>query len=214
MKVNLKIKRIFDIVFTVPLCLIFLPLFVIITIAIKFDSKGPVFFVQNRRGLDFKIIKVIKFRTLKHNIPDPHENYEMLENDVRITRVGSFLRKTSLDELPQLINILMGTMNFVGPRPLVEWESQKSLENYSERFRVKPGITGLLQVSGRNSIDFNARCEKDIEYIHRWSLGLDLLIIIKTPFYLMKTSTIYPTMNNILHRYNKASETFYYNSKS
>jgi len=192
MKAKLRLKRVFDIVFTIPLCLIALPLFVVIAIAIKFDSKGPVFFLQNRRGLDFKVIKVIKFRTLQHNIPDPHENYEMLENDIRITRVGSILRKTSLDELPQLINILIGTMNLVGPRPLVEWESQKSLENYSERFRVKPGITGLSQLSGRNSIDFNARCEKDIEYIHQWSLGLDFLLFIKTPLYLLKTHTIYP----------------------
>ena len=86
----------------------------------------------------------------------------------------------------------MGTMNFVGPRPLVEWESQKSLGNYSKRFCVKPGITGLSQLSGRNSIDFNSRCEKDIEYIHRWSFGLDLLLLIKTPFSLLKTHTIYP----------------------
>lgn len=192
MRVNLKIKRVFDIAVLIPLCLIFLPFFVVIAIIIKIDSKGPVFFVQNRRGLDFKVIKVIKFRTLKHNIPDPYDNYEMLEDDVRITRVGSFLRKTSLDELPQLVNILVGTMNFVGPRPLIEWESQKCLENYSERFSIKPGLTGLSQLSGRNSIDFDMRCKKDIEYIHRWSLGLDLLLFLKTPFYLLKTHTIYP----------------------
>jgi undecaprenyl phosphate N,N'-diacetylbacillosamine 1-phosphate transferase len=188
----LVLKRLMDLLISIPLCILLSPLFLLITILIKIDSPGPAFFVQARRGKGFKLIKIVKFRSLIHNAPDPHAKYEMLEQDPRITRVGNFLRKTSLDELPQLFNIIAGTMSLVGPRPLVEWESQASLPQYAARFDVKPGITGLSQLSGRNTIDFNARCEKDIEYVNRWNLVLDLKLLLKTPFYIMRLEGIYP----------------------
>ncbi len=189
---GLAVKRLIDLLLGVPLFLLFLPLGVILAIAVKLDSQGPILFIQDRRGKHFQTFKVVKFRTLQHNMPDPHERYEMLERDPRITRVGYFLRKTSLDELPQLINVLAGSMSLVGPRPLVEWESQKSLPRFAARFGMKPGLTGLSQLSGRNSIDFDQRCAKDVEYVRRWSVLLDCVLLAKTPMYLAKTHTIYP----------------------
>jgi lipopolysaccharide/colanic/teichoic acid biosynthesis glycosyltransferase len=117
----------------------------------------------------------------------------MLKKDPRITRIGNFIRKTSIDELPQLFNVIIGTMSMVGPRPLVEWESKLALSNFPERYNVKSGITGLSQVSGRNAIDFNTRCALDVEYVRKRSTLLDLLLILKTPYVLLTSGEIYPT---------------------
>ena len=103
---------------------------------IKLESSGPVFFRQRRFGQAMRPFMIFKFRSLRHNLPDPHERYEMMEHDPRITRVGAFLRSTSLDELPQLFNVIAGSMSLVGPRPLVEWESLEALRNHGERFEV------------------------------------------------------------------------------
>ena len=109
------------------------------------------------RGQEMREFTIIKFRSLSHAAPDPHERYEMLEGDRRITRVGALIRATSLDELPQLFNVVEGSMSLVGPRPLVEWESQDALITHPQRYRVKPGITGLSQIEVRNSVNF---CER------------------------------------------------------
>jgi lipopolysaccharide/colanic/teichoic acid biosynthesis glycosyltransferase len=187
------VKRIVDILISTPLVVFLSPLFLFIAIVIKIESPGPVFFIQKRRGKNFAPFTMIKFRSLRHNAPDPHEKYEMLMKDPRITRIGNFIRKTSIDELPQLFNVIVGTMSIVGPRPLVEWESQLALSNFAERYNVKPGITGLSQLSGRNTIDFNTRCALDVEYIRKRSTLFDLLLIIKTPYILITTAEIYPT---------------------
>jgi lipopolysaccharide/colanic/teichoic acid biosynthesis glycosyltransferase len=186
------INRLMDLLISIPLVIFLSPLFLFTALSIKIESSGPVFFVQKRRGKDFAPFRMIKFRSLLHNVPDPHENYEMLEKDPRITRVGNFIRKTSIDELPQLLNVIAGTMSIVGPRPLIEWESRLALSRFADRYTVKPGMTGLSQVTGRNTIDFDARCALDVEYVRKRNMLFDILLIIKTPYILLKSEEIYP----------------------
>jgi lipopolysaccharide/colanic/teichoic acid biosynthesis glycosyltransferase len=193
---NNIIKRILDLLMSVSLLVLLSPLFLLIALAIKLDSTGPALFLQKRRGKHFRLFTLMKFRSLRHNAPDPHGRYEMLEDDSRITRVGRFLRRSSLDELPQLFNVIVGTMSLVGPRPLVEWESQSSLLRWAERYHVKPGITGSAQLSGRNAIDFDSRCALDVEYVRKHSNFLDLRLILKTPFMFLKSEGNYPTASS------------------
>ena len=167
--------------------LVSLPLMALIAIAIKLDSSGPVFFVQRRRGLNQRIIEVLKFRTM-HVMEDGTDVRQATTADPRITRVGHWLRRTSLDELPQLFNVLKGDMALVGPRPhaLVHDELfTEVLDRYAARSQVKPGITGLAQVRGFRGDTSTAeklkrRVENDLEYINSWSLWLDLKIIGRT----------------------------------
>ncbi len=188
----LFIKRMLDIVLSAALHILLAPLFVIIVIAIKLDSAGPAIFIQERWGIHTRRFKMFKFRTLRHNSPDPHARYEMIECDPRITCIGSFLRRTSLDELPQLTNVLLGTMSIVGPRPLVPWESEQCLAHHRERFSVKPGITGLSQVYARNAVNLSARSDLDLVYVKQWSLLLDLKILLISPFKIVAQDDIYP----------------------
>lgn len=190
--IELSLKRTLDVVLAGALHILLAPLFVVIFVAIKLDSSGPAIFVQERWGFHMRRFKMYKFRTLRHNSPDPHERYEMVESDPRITRIGAFLRRTSLDELPQITNVLLGNMSIVGPRPLVGWESEICLANHRERFLVKPGITGLSQVYARNGVDLSARSDLDLEYVRRWSILLDLRILLKSPFKVMAQDDIYP----------------------
>ena len=174
-------------------CMLFcgLPVLAAIALAIKLDSRGPVFFRQDRRGFGGNIIRVYKFRSLYHNQTDAHAARQTVKNDPRVTRVGAFLRKTSLDELPQLINVLTGEMSLIGPRPYalkMQVEDQlvgDILEEYLLRHHVKPGITGWAQVNGANGPvhtmnDMIKRTELDVYYIRNWSLGLDLKILLQT----------------------------------
>ncbi len=164
-------------------------LFPLIALAIKLDSKGPVFFFQHRRGLNYRSINVIKFRTM--HVQDHHaEVQQATKDDARVTRVGKVLRRLSLDELPQLLNVMIGEMSIVGPRPhaLVHDEQfSEQLESYANRHQVKPGITGLAQVRGfrgetSDPADIEARVKADMEYIRDWSLWLDLKILFQTMF--------------------------------
>ena len=186
------IKRFMDLAIGLSLVGAALPFLLLIALALKLDSPGPVFFRQTRIGRHFRPFEMVKFRTLRHNMPDPHSRYEMSENDPRITRVGAFLRNTSLDELPQLYNVITGSMSLVGPRPLVEWESRETLRKHAARFEVKPGITGLSQITVRNSVDLDSRSEVDVEYVRRWSPLLDLEVLLRTPAYVLTRSAIYP----------------------
>lgn len=187
------IKRSMDLALALPLALLFCPIFVLIGIAIKLDSPGPVLFRQTRHGRGMRRFTIYKFRSLRHRVPDPHGQYRMLEHDPRITRVGAFLRRTSLDELPQLFNVIEGSMSLVGPRPLVEWESRASLQTHPERFEVKPGITGLCQIRFRNWGEFGPRWDCDVEYVQNWSPLLDLYILLKTPGCVLRREKIYPS---------------------
>lgn len=191
---NCLLKRLFDIVVASIMLIVALPLMMGIVIAIKIDSKGPAIFAHKRVGKDGKSFKCLKFRTmvinsqevlekLLANNPEIRKEWERefkLKNDPRITRVGNFLRKTSLDELPQIFNVLLGQMSLVGPRPII----QKEVEKYGEYFEyfkmVLPGITGLWQVSGRNDIDYDERVQLDVWYVRNWSLWIDITILIRT----------------------------------
>ncbi|MCC7202131.1 MAG: sugar transferase [Nitrospirae bacterium] len=183
-------KRIIDIVLGVICILFFLPLFFLISLAIKSDSSGPVLFFQKRCGRDGKEFCMFKFRTMVKNAEklqkevSPRNEVDgpmfKVSNDPRVTRVGRFLRKSSLDELPQLFNVLKGEMSFVGPRPL-KMEEMAFCPSWRDlRLRVKPGITGLWQVSGKSLVSFNKWIYYDVEYIKNQSLGLDIKILYKT----------------------------------
>jgi lipopolysaccharide/colanic/teichoic acid biosynthesis glycosyltransferase len=186
------VKRLFDFSAAALACIVLSPILLAIAAIIKLTSTGPIFFMQERRGFNYESFTMLKFRSMLHEHPDPYDRYETTKSDPRITKVGRWLRATSLDELPQLFNVIEGSMSLVGPRPLVEWESREALQRFSDRFTVKPGITGWCQITVRNSVDLDGRCEKDIEYIRRFSLLLDMVILARTPFSLLRTSTIYP----------------------
>jgi lipopolysaccharide/colanic/teichoic acid biosynthesis glycosyltransferase len=186
------LKRSIDLALGVPICVALLPVMAAVAVAIKLESRGPALFRQKRRGRDFEPFTMNKFRTLRHAAPDPHPRYEMVEGDPRITRVGAFLRRTSLDELPQIWNVLGGSMSLVGPRPLVEWESRDALATHPRRFWVKPGITGLSQIEVRNSVGFTERLDRDRVYVDRSSTLLDLEILLRTPMILLRGHDIYP----------------------
>ncbi|MDI6602221.1 sugar transferase [Calorimonas adulescens] len=189
-----KLKRIMDIVLSLIAIVILSPLFLIIAIIIKLDSPGPVFFTQNRIGLNGTTFKAYKFRSMVLNaeeilmewleknpaIRDEYLKNHKLKDDPRITRVGKFLRKTSLDELPQIFNVLKGEMSLVGPRPYLEREIPDCGSYIKYLWRVPPGITGLWQISGRSDVDFEGRLKMDMQYIMNWSIWLDINILFKT----------------------------------
>jgi putative colanic acid biosynthesis UDP-glucose lipid carrier transferase len=185
---NTALKSAFDKIFAVTALIIMSPLLCFIVLAIKLDSRGPALFRQQRHGWDGSIIQILKFRTMKH-VQDGENPYQQaVKHDPRITRVGSILRRTSLDELPQFFNVLRGEMSVVGPRPhpleLNESFNQQ-IEAYMQRHRVKPGITGWAQVHGlRGETEtlekMQKRVEYDLYYIENWSMWLDIKIIIRT----------------------------------
>ena len=185
------IKRIIDILLSAPAVLLLLPFFGLVAVAIKLTSPGPVFFVQERIGLNKRRFSCLKFRTMVVDAERQQAELEHLNevqgaafkmtHDPRITPIGRFLRKTSIDELPQLINVLKGDMSLVGPRPLpVRDFHEFSADWHRRRFSVRPGITCLWQVNGRSSLSFEKWMELDLEYIDQWSLLLDLKILFKT----------------------------------
>jgi Undecaprenyl-phosphate glucose phosphotransferase len=178
------------------------PLMALIAIAVKLESKGPVFFRQKRFGFNNELIEVYKFRSMYHDLSDFSAEKLATKNDPRVTRVGKFIRRTSMDELPQLLNVLIGNLSLVGPRPhasrakAAEQLYHDVVDGYFARHRVKPGITGWAQVNGwRGETDtaekIERRVEHDLYYIENWSLALDLFILAKTPFALLKTENAY-----------------------
>ncbi|MCD6545793.1 MAG: sugar transferase [Thermotogae bacterium] len=193
-KIQRFFKRFFDIFFAVIGIIILFPVMLVIAAAIKLDSKGPVIYKQDRLGKNGRIFKIYKFRTMIENAEKMGSGLFTFENDPRITKVGKFLRKTSLDELPQLFNVLKGDMSFVGPRPPVpfypkKWEEYTVYEK--KRFSVRPGITGWAQVNGRNEIDWSERIKLDVWYVDNWSLILDLKIILKSIKVVLKKEGVY-----------------------
>ncbi len=185
------IKRVFDFIFSL-VCLIALsPVFILIALLIKLDSKGPVFFLHKRVGKNWEPIKLFKFRTMVTNAEELlktltieqqrefKENFK-LENDFRITKIGKILRKTSLDELPQIINILIGNMSLIGPRPVVTEELEKYGNNKSEFLSVTPGLTGWWACSGRSNITYEERIKLELYYVRNCSIKLDIKVFFKT----------------------------------
>lgn len=206
-KVSIIIKRILDITGSLTGLILFAPLFIVISLIVKFTSPGPVFFKQERIGEGGKKFTFLKFRSMYVNSDHAiHKEYikklikeqksyseekgekqlsaiYKIKDDPRVTPIGRFLRKTSLDELPQFINVLKGEMSLVGPRPPIPYE----IENYNPWHRrrimeVKPGITGLWQVYGRSSTTFNEMVRLDLRYVREWSIWLDLKILVQTPY--------------------------------
>jgi lipopolysaccharide/colanic/teichoic acid biosynthesis glycosyltransferase len=173
------LKRIIDVVISGIGLIILFPIFVIIGILIKLDSKGSVFFRQKRVGKDGKIFIAYKLRTMVDNAEKIGLGYEIEKNDFRITRVGKYLR-WGIDELPQLFNVLKGEMSLVGPRPALPHQVEKYSENERRRLEVKPGITGWALVNGRNRLSWPERIKLDVWYVDHWSLWLDLKILFKT----------------------------------
>jgi exopolysaccharide biosynthesis polyprenyl glycosylphosphotransferase len=194
-------KRTFD-TLAVTLGLILLsPLLLIVAIVIKLDSPGPVFYRQSRVGENGRLFTMLKFRSMKiGNDPSVHKQHTTklilenlsveqlsgkclkLEDDPRITRVGKLFRKTSIDELPQLFNILRGEMSLVGPRPAIPYEVESYQDWHKRRFEALPGITGIWQIKGRNRVSFDEMVRMDIEYIEKQSFWLDIMILLQTPF--------------------------------
>lgn len=187
-------KRIFDIVFSLSVLIVFAPVYLLLAGSIAFTSSGSVFYIQERVGKNYRHFNCIKFRTM---IPDADrllaemmaesdtlrqefsENFK-LKADPRITKIGKFLRITNLDEFPQFINVLKGEMSVVGPRPLVPEELERYGKDIDLVLTIKPGITGLWQVSGRNDIPYDERIRIDVRYVKRRNFWLDLQIVFKT----------------------------------
>lgn len=186
-----EVKRLIDLIGAITLLVLSAPLLILISILIKLDSPGPVFFIQERMGFNKRRFRMIKFRTM---VPDAEAQLKEIEHlnekegpifkikkDPRITRLGRLLRKSSLDELPQLINVLLGDMSLVGPRPLSIRDALRLEESWQKRrFSVRPGLTCLWQVSGRSNLSFEQWMKLDLEYIDHWSLYLDWWILMRT----------------------------------
>lgn len=190
------LKRAFDLALSALLLGLLSPVLVVVAALIKLDSRGPVFFRQERLGQSMRRFLVWKFRTMRPDAdPELHRRYieqlvsgevggdrlKKLVDDPRVTRVGRLLRSTSIDEIPQIFNVLRGEMSLVGPRPALDYELEHYLPRHFRRFEVRPGITGLWQVSGRNELDFVQMLDLDVRYVTDMGPRTDLKILVKTP---------------------------------
>jgi exopolysaccharide biosynthesis polyprenyl glycosylphosphotransferase len=179
-------KRAFDLLFSSFVLVITLPLMIVIALLVKLTSVGPVFFAQERVGLKGRVFRMYKFRTMRIANKEESATQWTVRDDPRCTKIGTFLRHTSLDELPQFINVLKGDMSVVGPRPERPFFVQKfasELEKYNSRHYVKAGITGWAQVNGfRGDTSITQRIQYDLYYLRNWSIGFDLQIILLTVF--------------------------------
>jgi len=201
-KFHIISKRIFDLVFSIIGILVLLPMLILIAVLIKLDSKGPVLFIQSRLGLNGQVFKILKFRSMIVNAEFTGTGIFNYNNDPRETRVGKILRNYSLDELPQIFNIFIGNMSFVGPRPPITYE----LGNYDDftpdlkfRFLLKPGITGYSQINGRNELNWNQKIIFDNEYIkdfYKWGVILDIKVILVTIYKVVKNEGSHELLEN------------------
>jgi exopolysaccharide biosynthesis polyprenyl glycosylphosphotransferase len=197
------LKRSLDCIAALAMLVLLAPLLALIAVAIRLDSPGPALFRQRRLGRDMRPFTVLKFRTMRiETDEDEHRRYiestlthaatptgnglYKLDRSSSVTRVGRLLRKTSLDELPQLFNVIAGDMSLVGPRPCLDYETEGFAEHHFERFLMPPGLTGLWQVTARAKSTFGEALDMDVEYVRGWSLSLDLRLLLKTPFSLVR----------------------------
>jgi lipopolysaccharide/colanic/teichoic acid biosynthesis glycosyltransferase len=189
---QLILKRVFDILVSLINLVIFFPFFLIIAFLIKINSKGHVFFRQERVGKDGKLFYPFKFRTMMEGSVNKGLGFNVSENDDRITSIGKFLRKYGIDELPQLINVLRGEMSLVGPRPTLRYQVEKYNDFENKRLLMKPGLAGWALIHGRNSLSWEERIKYDVWYVENWSLWLDVKIIFKTVYFIfIKQEGIY-----------------------
>ncbi len=201
------LKRSGDIVFSLLVLSLGAPVFLLLALLVKATSRGPVFYVQQRVGRGYRSFGCIKFRTMRRDAdkllsallaqsPDLEEEFRndfKLRKDPRITRLGKFLRRSSLDELPQFLNVLRGEMSVVGPRPIVEKELDRYGDRMDEVLAVRPGLTGLWQVSGRNNLTYAKRVKLDVSYARHRSFWMDLRIILRTFSVILDPPTAAPT---------------------
>lgn len=197
MRLNLYIKRIFDIVSSLIAIILLLPVWIGVAIAIKKDSPGPVFFKQERRTKDGKVFQMLKFRSMVVNAENMGAGLFNYQNDPRVTKVGRKLRDTSVDEFPQLFNILFGSMSVVGPRPCVKYELgdfDTLNSKYKKRFQMKAGLTGLAQIKGRNDITWDDKVTYDNQYVdafNKFGVLEDIKILFLSVFKAFKSENIY-----------------------
>ena len=187
------IKPFFDFMAALIGLILLSPVFLVCMLLVKISTKGPIFFVHPRPGYNERIIKVIKFCTMNNNRDD---NGNLLPNMQRITKIGAFMRKTSLDEIPQLINVLKGDISLVGPRPLEVRYLPHYTEEQRKRHQVKPGITGYAQVNGRNAISWEKKFEMDVWYVNHQSFWLDVKILFQTFWKVVRGSDVNSDQNN------------------
>ena len=190
-------KRLFDIIGAIFFLILFSPIFLIVPLLIKMDSKGPIIYKDLRVGAKRRKFYLYKFRSmidradeLRDKLMEQNERADgplfKIGHDPRITKIGKFIRKTSIDEFPNFWNVLTGKMSLVGPRPHRPEEVEKYQQHHKKLLNIKPGITGMAQVSGRSTLDFEAEVKLDTLYIETWSLWLDIIILLKTPLVLIK----------------------------
>lgn len=194
--INLGLKRLADIVLSTIGIIVLSPILIIVAIAIKVSAPGPILFKQERLGKNGKPFYIYKFRTMIVNAEHIGEGLRVsTENDPRITKIGKFLRATSLDELPQLFNVVQGTMSLVGPRPPVTYHPYDGYKNYPEwakkRFSMRPGITGLTQATVRNSVSWDERIKVDNKYVDKFNILFDIKILFMTVERVLKKEDIY-----------------------
>lgn len=190
----LLIKDIFDKIVSFIALLLFLPLFLIVAILIELDSKGPVFFLQERIGKNGKTFKVFKFRTMTIDASEKTKGKYINKDNPYVTRVGKILRRTGIDELPQLINVLKGEMSLVGPRPTLPYQVAKYNDFQKKRLLMKPGITSWALINGRNKLTWDERIKYDVWYIENWSFWLDIEILFKTVWVVATGKGLYADM--------------------
>lgn len=180
---NRYIKRFFDFVISFVSLVVLIPIFAVVSLAIKLESKGPVIFKQQRIGKDGKVFNIYKFRSMCVGAENTGSGVYSGKGDARVTKVGKFIRATSIDELPQLVNIIKGDMSFVGPRPPLTyhpWPIEEYSDEQLKMFLVRPGITGWAQVNGRKGVEWHKRIELNVWYVNNVSILLDCAIMIKT----------------------------------
>lgn len=190
-----RLKRVLDILFSLSGLIILSPLMLIVAIAIKLESKGPVIFKQDRLGLNGEVFKIYKFRSMCVGAEKKGSGQYSFAGDPRVTKIGKFIRATSIDEFPQFINIIKGEMSVIGPRPTLTYHPWP-LEEYSEvqsiRFDVRPGVTGWAQINGRKDLLWEKRFEYDVEYVNNLSVLFDILIFFRT---IIKVLTMQDNVN-------------------
>lgn len=203
------IKRILDFIFSLIMLIILMPLMLIIGLIIKIDSKGPVIFKQKRLGRDGKEFEIYKFRSMIVGAEKIGTGVYSKKGDNRVTKIGKFIRMTSIDELPQLLNIIKGEMSFIGPRPVLTyhpWKYEEYTEKQKKRFEVRPGITGLAQINGRKQVEWNRRIELDIEYVNKLSFMLDVKIFIKTIYNVILMKDNVNTITTVKEEHDEKNE--------
>jgi len=192
-------KRILDLLLSLIGFIILFPIFLLVSASLLFANNGSIFFFQKRPGKNGRIFKIIKFKSMNDK---KDEEGKLLSNELRLTKVGKFLRKTSLDEIPQLLNVIKGDMSLVGPRPLLVEYLMLYNDDQQKRHNIKPGVTGWAQVNGRNAISWKKKFEYDLWYVNNMSLFVDIKILIKTVFKVIKKEGVNSSKQIIVEKFN------------